>query len=78
MLGEFCFRCWVQLSTDIFSHFQIAQRMAMMDWSESEIGKTVEETFMYGNHNSLCLAHGREPIIPVSIDVIVNMKSLHM
>ena len=46
--------------------------MAMMDWIDSKVGEMVEQTFMRGNHNSLCLAHGREPIIPVSIDVDVN------
>ena len=40
--------------------------MAMIDWSDPEVGKMVEQTFTLGNHNSLCLAHGREPIIPVS------------
>ena len=41
--------------------------MAMIDWSDPEVGKIVEQTFTLGNHNSLCLAHGREPIIPVSL-----------
>ena len=48
--------------------------MAMMDWIDSKVGEMVEQTFMRGNHNSLCLAHGREPIIPVSIDVDVNTR----
>ena len=47
--------------------FQIAERMAMIDWSDPEVGKMVEQTFTLGNHNSLCLAHGREPIIPVRL-----------
>lgn len=37
----------------------------MMDWTSSDIQKSVQDVLVHDKHNSLCLAHGRKPIIPV-------------
>ena len=50
----------------------------MMNWNDKKINKFVQEIFLYDKHNSLCLAHGRQPIIPVSIysklKILNNLK----
>ena len=39
----------------------------MTDWTDSNIQQFVQDIFLRENHNSLCLAHGRKPIMPVRI-----------
>lgn len=37
-----------------------------LDWRENRtLGRTVGRAMRTGEHNSLCLAHGRRPILPV-------------
>ena len=40
-----------------------------MDWTDESVRSHIQKSFLYGAHNSLCLAHGRKPIIPVSGDL---------
>ena len=49
------------------TNLTIADVLASFDWSNPDVGAKVEEKLVRGNHNSLCLAHGRKPILPVKI-----------
>ena len=47
--------------------FQIGQVLASTEWQNQQVRQHVQDAFLYGRHNSLCLAHGRKPILPVSL-----------
>lgn len=42
----------------------IGQHFSQMDWSDVDVSRTVEDILLHGSHSCLCLAHGRQPIIP--------------
>lgn len=54
-----------------FHNRTIGEHLRSMEWTDQEVGRAVQDALVYGQHNSLCLAHGRKPIIPVS----QNLKS---
>ena len=41
----------------------------MMDWTDEQVQKFVQDAFVYGSHNALCLAHGRQTLLPVSLNL---------
>ena len=41
---------------------QIGQLLATTEWKNQAVRQHVQDAFVYGSHNSLCLAHGRKPI----------------
>ena len=41
---------------------QIGQLLATTEWKNQAVRQHVQDAFVYGRHNSLCLAHGRKPI----------------
>lgn len=47
----------------------VGERMQSIDWNEEKAKKFVQNTLLYGEHNSLCLEHGRKHIISVSFHV---------
>lgn len=45
-----------------FQFSQIGQLLATTEWKNQAVRQHVQDAFVYGSHNSLCLAHGRKPI----------------
>ncbi len=55
----------------------VGERFASLDWTNPRIGRRVQDAFLYGKHNSLCLAHGRVPLVPVSLLIAVRNVILY-
>ena len=54
-------------SPESLNNVSIGEHVSSMDWNNQRVGARVQDSFMFGEHNSLCLAHGRASLIPVSI-----------
>ena len=52
----------------------IGEMFASMDWVEK--GKEINRKLLTGEHNSLCLAHGRQPLIPYQSFSVPDIKEL--
>ena len=53
----------ISIFTSNFGFFlQIGQLLATTEWKNQAVRQHVQDAFVYGSHNSLCLAHGRKPI----------------
>lgn len=57
-------------SPESLRNVSIGEHVASMDWTNQKVGTKIQKSFMFGEHNSLCLAHGRESIIPVSLTCV--------
>ena len=44
----------------------LSQHLATLNWTRDSLAEKVEKSLGQGEHSSLCLAHGRVPITPVS------------
>ena len=52
----------------------IGEMFAAMDWVGS--GAEINRKLLTGEHNSLCLAHGRQPLIPYQSFSVPEIKEL--
>ena len=52
----------------------IGEMFASMDWVER--GSDINRKLLTGDHNSLCLAHGRQPLIPYQSFSVPEIKEL--
>ena len=52
----------------------IGQRLSSINWKARQTGLAVQDALYFGNHNSVCLAHGRVPLIPVRDNFFANVK----
>ena len=52
----------------------IGEMFAAMDWVGS--GAEINRKLLTGEHNSLCLAHGRQPLIPYQSFSVPEIKQL--
>lgn len=46
----------------------IGNQIAQMKWTDAKVSHFVE-TVLQTEQNSLCLEHGRKPLIPVSMEI---------
>merc|ERR1719507_2688387 len=44
-------------------NWTLADRIASMEWAEEAVSRAVQDKVYFGDHNVLCLAHGRRPLI---------------
>lgn len=42
----------------------IAEHFALMNWMDPNESRDIQDAIRFGDHSSLCLAHGRKPLIP--------------
>ena len=53
-----------------FKDLSIGQLLRQMPWeTDPALGKSVQDQIRFGEHNSLCLAHGRKPLTEVNISM---------
>ena len=57
-----------------FENMTIGQRLGSINWKARQTGLAVQDALYFGNHNSVCLAHGRVPLIPVRDKFVQMLK----
>ncbi len=60
------------------SNVTIGDHLASMNWEgDQKLAEKVQRIMVRGNHNSLCLAHGRKPIIKVKNGTTPHISQTH-
>ena len=57
---------------------QIGQLLATTEWKNQAVRQHVQDAFVYGSHNSLCLAHGRKPIQEVKTTKFFTISFMNL
>ena len=65
----------LRIQAPVHLHNQtVGEVFASVDWEQR--GSEIQEILMLGEHNSLCMAHGRQPLIPYEVVSYPRFKPL--
>ena len=54
----------------VYENKTFQEHFMSIDWKNEKVSKLVQEALYFGKHSSVCLAHGRRSIIPVSLSTV--------